>query len=395
MRTACCSGFGGASSVSRAPRTSGGAVSICRARASRDAPRRGTPGGYRTSPTSSRAKRTPTSASARDGGRAASPGRWRSPRFTPTPIRSRRAARMPRCARLRRATSWRCGNGSCRTRPCGRRPIRRERCSNSSRAPTRPPPTGAGGIAAGSSGRNHRRRFLSTPFVAMRTLRGAWQMRAIAGIVALFSAAVSLCAQAPAKREAQGAWGGKTKGVGHYADVNGIKLYYETAGTGRPLVLLHGGLGALEMFGPNLAALAKGRQVIAVDLQGHGRTADIDRPLSVALMADDIAALIEHLGLASADVMGYSLGGGVALQTAIRHPEVVRKLVVVSSAFKRDGWYPEVLAGMAAMNAEAARFMVGSPPHQVYVAAAPDAEGWIGMVSKTGDLLRQDYDWSE
>ena len=108
-------------------------------------------------------------------------------------------------------------------------------------------------------------------------------MRAIAGIVALFSAAVSLCAQAPAKREAQGAWGGKTKGVGHYADVNGIKLYYETAGTGRPLVLLHGGLGALEMFGPNLAALAKGRQVIAVDLQGHGRTADIDRPLSVAL----------------------------------------------------------------------------------------------------------------
>src|SRR5947199_1995690 len=178
-------------------------------------------------------------------------------------------------------------------------------------------------------------------------------------------------AQAPAKRTAQGAWGGKTNGAGHYADVNGIKLYYEIHGTGRPLILLHGGLGAIEMFGPNLPALAKGRQVIAVDLQGHGRTADIDRPLSVALMADDIAALIRHLGLENADVLGYSLGGGVALQTAIRHPEVVRKLVVVSSAFKRDGWYPEVLAGMAAMNAEAARFMVGSPPHQVYVAAAP------------------------
>src|SRR5213596_4378011 len=99
----------------------------------------------------------------------------------------------------------------------------------------------------------------------------------------------------------------EVKGTGQYAEVNGIKLYYETHGTGRPLILLHGGLGAIEMFGPNLAALAKGRQVIGVDLQGHGRTADIDRPLSVAFMADDIAALIKHLGLESADVMGYSL----------------------------------------------------------------------------------------
>src|SRR5437773_10373405 len=106
-------------------------------------------------------------------------------------------------------------------------------------------------------------------------------------------------AQAPVKRTAQGAWGGKTNGAGHYADVNGIKLYYEIHGTGRPLILLHGGLGAIEMFGPNLPALAQGRQLIAVDLQGHGRTADIDRPLSVALMADDIAALIKYLKLDS------------------------------------------------------------------------------------------------
>src|SRR5437016_12199567 len=126
-------------------------------------------------------------------------------------------------------------------------------------------------------------------------------MRAIPGMVALFSAAVSLCAQAPAKREAQGAWGGNTKGLGHYADVNGLHLYYETAGTGRPLVLLHGGLGALEMFGPNLAALAKGRRVIAVDLQGHGRTADIERPFSPASMADAVAALVHRLGNGTAD----------------------------------------------------------------------------------------------
>jgi pimeloyl-ACP methyl ester carboxylesterase len=100
------------------------------------------------------------------------------------------------------------------------------------------------------------------------------------------------------------------------------------------------------MFGEVLPLLAEGRQVIAADLQAHGRTADIDRPLSFESMADDIAALIEHLGFEKADVMGYSVGGGVALQTAIRHPEVVRKLVVVSTPFERDGWYPEILAGM-------------------------------------------------
>ena len=102
-----------------------------------------------------------------------------------------------------------------------------------------------------------------------------------------------------------------------YAPVNGLKLYYEIHGKGQPLVLLHGGLGAIEMFGANLATLAASRQVIAVDLQGHGRTADIDRPISTEAMADDIAELLKYLKIDSADIMGYSLGGGVALQTAI------------------------------------------------------------------------------
>src|SRR6266513_5520577 len=213
----------------------------------------------------------------------------------------------------------------------------------------------------------------------------------------LVVAAISVApirAQAPAKRTAQGAWGGKTNGAGHFAEVNGIKLYYEIHGTGRPLILLHGGLGAIEMFGPNLPALAQGRQVIAVDLQGHGRTADIDRPLSVALMADDIAALIKHLGLASADVMGYSLGGGVALQTAIRHPEVVRKLVLVSTPFKRDGWYPEILAGMGQMGPQVAEPMKQTPMYQQYVSIAPKSEDWPVLLTKLGELLKKDYDWS-
>ena len=119
-----------------------------------------------------------------------------------------------------------------------------------------------------------------------------------------------------------------TDGSGQYAEVNGINLYFETHGAGPPLVLLHGGLASGEMFGPVLPALSERHQVIVVDLQGHGRTADIDRPLDVRLMADDIAALIEHLGLGRPDLVGYSLGGGVAFHTAVKYPARVGRLVV-------------------------------------------------------------------
>jgi pimeloyl-ACP methyl ester carboxylesterase len=183
--------------------------------------------------------------------------------------------------------------------------------------------------------------------------------------------------------------------VGKYVSVNGLNLYYEIYGAGDPLVLLHGGVGAIEMFGPVLPLLAEGRQVIAVDLQAHGRTADIDRPLRFELMADDIAALIKQLGLERADVMGYSLGGGVALQTAIRHPDVVRKLVLVSTPFKRDGWYPEVLAGMAQMGPEAAEPMKQTPMYELYASVAPKPEDWPVLLTKLGQLLKQDYDWSQ
>src|SRR3979409_289496 len=138
-----------------------------------------------------------------------------------------------------------------------------------------------------------------------------------------------------------GDWTTKNKGTGQYAEVNGINLYYETHGSGRPLILLHGGLGSGEMFGPVLSLLAERHQVVAVDLQGHGRTADIDRPIDVRLMAGDIAALIDHLHLATADVVGYSLGGGVALQTAAKYPTKVRRLVMVSANVRPDAIYPE------------------------------------------------------
>src|SRR5436309_11145049 len=130
--------------------------------------------------------------------------------------------------------------------------------------------------------------------------------------------------------------------TGKYADVNGIKLYYEIHGTGRPIVALHGGLGSGEMFAQVMPQLTAQHQVIAVDLQGHGRTADIDRPIDVRLMADDIAALIDHLALDKPDVVGYSLGGGVALQTAFKYPKKIRRLVAVSANIRADAIYPEM-----------------------------------------------------
>jgi pimeloyl-ACP methyl ester carboxylesterase len=181
----------------------------------------------------------------------------------------------------------------------------------------------------------------------------------------------------------------------NYTGVDGLRMYYEIHGTGEPLILLHGGVGAIEMFGEVLPLLAEGRRVIAVDLQAHGRTADIDRPLSFESMADDIAALVGYLEIERTDVVGYSLGGGVALQTAIRHPEVVRKLVVASTPFERSGWYPEVLAGMEQMSPEAAEPMKQTPMYQLYASVAPKPQDWPVLLTKLGKLLRQDYDWSE
>jgi pimeloyl-ACP methyl ester carboxylesterase len=179
------------------------------------------------------------------------------------------------------------------------------------------------------------------------------------------------------------------------ADVNGIKLHYEIHGTGRPLILLHGGLGATEMFGPNLPALAKGRQVIGVDLQGHGRTADIDRPLSAELMAGDIAALIKHLKLERPDVMGYSLGGGVAFFLALRHPESVGDLVIVSTPFRRDAFYPDILAQQGYVTAEAAEGMKQTPMYELYARLAPRVEDWPRLLQKLGESMALDFDFTK
>ncbi|HSN27015.1 MAG TPA: alpha/beta hydrolase [Kofleriaceae bacterium] len=184
-----------------------------------------------------------------------------------------------------------------------------------------------------------------------------------------------------------------TKTTG-YAEIHGLHLYYEIHGSGEPLILLHGGLGSVEMFGPNIEMLAKTHQVIAVDLQGHGRTADIDRPMSYEAMGDDVAALIQHLGFERADVMGYSLGGGVALQAAIRHPARVRRLVIVSTVFARSGWFPEVRAGFDAFGPQLAAMMKQGPAYAFYASIAPRPQDFERVVEKLGTMLKKDYDWT-
>jgi pimeloyl-ACP methyl ester carboxylesterase len=176
--------------------------------------------------------------------------------------------------------------------------------------------------------------------------------------------------------------------LGQFAPVNGLNLYYEIHGTGRPLVLLHGGVTGIRMFGDNVAALARNRQVIAVEMQGHGRTIDIDRPLSFEFMADDIAELLRYLNITSADVLGLSLGGGVALQIAIRHPKLLRKLVVAGAACKRAAYFPEVLEGMERLRGMA-DVMKQSPLYEFY----PNVN-WATLFTKLSDLLKKDYDWS-
>ena len=179
-------------------------------------------------------------------------------------------------------------------------------------------------------------------------------------------------------------------GVGSYAEVNGLEMYYEIHGTGEPLVVLHGAYMTIDAMGEVVPELAKTRQVIAVELQGHGRTADVDRPLSYEQMADDTAALLRHLGIEQADVFGFSMGGGVALQVAIRHPEVVRKLVVASASYTSDGMHPELLEMIPTLTPEV---FAESPIEEAYLRTAPNPDDFPTLVAKLKQLDMEPFAW--
>jgi pimeloyl-ACP methyl ester carboxylesterase len=179
---------------------------------------------------------------------------------------------------------------------------------------------------------------------------------------------------------------------GDYAEVNGLEMYYEVHGTGEPLVLLHGAYMTIDAMGDVVPALAETRQVIAVELQGHGRTADIDRPLTYEQMADDVAALLRHLEIEETDVFGYSMGGGVALQVAVRHPEVVRKLVVASASHASDHMHAELLEMILSITPEA---FAGSPFEEEYLRTAPNPDDFPTLVAKLKQLDMEPFAWSQ
>jgi pimeloyl-ACP methyl ester carboxylesterase len=177
-----------------------------------------------------------------------------------------------------------------------------------------------------------------------------------------------------------------------YAPVDDLNMYYEIHGSGRPLILLHGAYMTIDMMGPILPGLAKTRQVIAVEQQGHGHTADVDRPLTYEQMADDTAALVRHLEIDNADVVGYSMGGGIALQLAIRHPTLVRKLVVASTSFTSDGMHAVALEMFPSITPE---LFAGSPIEEAYLRTAPNPGDFPKLVEKLKHLDITPFAWPQ
>jgi pimeloyl-ACP methyl ester carboxylesterase len=216
----------------------------------------------------------------------------------------------------------------------------------------------------------------------------------VLSLVAPAPAAAEPPAQAPAKTAAKPP---KAKpGVKNgYQEINGVNYYYEVRGRGEPLLLLHGGLGSIDMFAPVLPALTKGRQVIAVDLHGHGRTALGARPFKLESIGDDMAELVKRLGQPKVDVLGYSMGGGVALRMALQKPDSVRRLVLVSTPFSDDGFYPGIKAQQTQVNAGAVAMMKETPMYKTYMQLAPKPEEFPRLLDTLGAFMRGKYDWSK
>ena len=215
---------------------------------------------------------------------------------------------------------------------------------------------------------------------------------ALFATVAASLAAATIVQAAQEKKTAEIALPKPAK-TGH-ASVNGVNYYYAVYGNGEPLLLLHGGLGQIEMFGPNLARLAQTRQVIGVDLHGHGRTALGKRDVSIVDMGNDMAGVLDKLGYDKVDVLGYSMGGGVGFQLAVQHPQKVRRLVLASAGYAQDGFFPEMLPQQAAVGAAMAEHMKETPMYTSYVAIAPHPEQFPQLLDQMGALMRKPYDFS-
>jgi pimeloyl-ACP methyl ester carboxylesterase len=185
----------------------------------------------------------------------------------------------------------------------------------------------------------------------------------------------------------------KPSDTGHAEAAEGLRVYYEIHGKGEPIVVLAGGLGDISSMAQTIGPLSRERQVIGIDLEGHGRTALRATPLTHERNGDDVAAVLRHLKIAKADVAGYSHGGDAAIRMAIQHPEMVRNLIVISTAAAREGWYPEVLKGMEAVSSAQAEIMKETPFYKRYTAVAPHPDQFPRLLDRMGELMKKDYDW--
>lgn len=211
--------------------------------------------------------------------------------------------------------------------------------------------------------------------------------------IAVLAGAALLAAPAMAQEKAAPADAAQAAKSGRVA-VNGVNYYYEIHGSGEPLLLLHGGLGSIDMFGPVLPKLAEHRQVIAVDLQGHGRT-PLGRPdINPIDIGNDMGQLLAKLGYSQVDVFGYSFGGATALQLAIQHPAKVRRLALMSAGFAQNGFFAEMLPQQASVGAAMADAMKDTPMYRSYVAVAPDPKEFPKLLDAMGGMMRRSYDWS-
>jgi pimeloyl-ACP methyl ester carboxylesterase len=180
-----------------------------------------------------------------------------------------------------------------------------------------------------------------------------------------------------------------------HVEANGVRYYYEIHGEGEPLLLLHGGLGSIDMFAPIFPLLTEHRQVIGVDLHGHGRTRLGNREIDPIAIGDDLAVVVKELGYEQVDVLGYSFGGGVALRLAIQHPEAVRRLAIASAGFAQDGFFPEMLPQQAQVGAAMAEFMKDTPMYQSYAAIAPDPGEFPKLLDNMGAMMRKPFNWAD
>jgi pimeloyl-ACP methyl ester carboxylesterase len=180
---------------------------------------------------------------------------------------------------------------------------------------------------------------------------------------------------------------------GYAQAAEGLRVYYEIYGKGEPIVVMAGGFGDIGSMAQVIGPLSRERQVIGIELEGHGRTALRKTAMSHERNGDDVAAVLRHLKIAKADVGGYSHGGDAAIRMAIQHPEMVRNLIVISTAAERDGWYPENLKAMSAVSSAQFEQFKQTPFYKRYVEIAPDPQQFPAVLDRMGELMKKDYDW--